>query len=200
MKGLGGTRTAKGSARRKFVYSPNMLTCSSVLREWPALGCARIRLGCPGGSSLSRHTKTNTLITIGVALLASAIPLCAANAIGTAVLVVRVAEAEQLQLQGENALLRIRLASGVTANLWADEFCGDPGQQGMVITKSGIYTLPLNNLLPGKKISVCLVSSDGILRESVVGPAVSASPPGTRQNAGPLAPRNHAVRGKVVQP
>lgn len=105
-------------------------------------------------------------------LLASAPLLHAQSKTGTTSLSLTVGQQEQLQLQGENVILKIRLASGVTARLWGDEGCATPIQKAMVMTKSGAYTISFDNVPHNSKGYVCLLTSDGILRDSVVWPEV----------------------------
>jgi hypothetical protein len=80
-----------------------------------------------------------------------------------------------LQPQGENVMLKIRLAAGVTARLWGGKACGMPIQQAMVLTKSGTYILLAENIPHDEKAYLCLVSSDGTLRDAVVWPQVSTT-------------------------
>ena len=109
-----------------------------------------------------------TLIALSlVGLLVSAALLYAKSKTGTATLLVTVREEELVQIQGESVILKIRLASGVTAKLWGDTACGAPGQEAMVLTKSGTYTISLGSVSQDQRGYVCLLSSDGTLRDSL---------------------------------
>lgn len=120
-----------------------------------------------------RHTMTRTFIALSLAgWLAWVASLYGQSRTGTATLLVTVREQEQLQLQGENVILKIRLASGVTARLWGSRACGMPIQQAMVFTKSGTYILLQENIPHDEEGDLCLLSSDRTLRDAVAWPQV----------------------------
>jgi len=166
------------SRKQGEVFSSSPLVFLSVVPERPTSGYAQVRSGSlKSGRLVRRHANAGTRIPLClVGWLASATLLYAQSKTATTTLYVTVGEAEQLQLQGVTTILRIRLASGVMAKLWSDEFCGIPSQQATVITRSGTYTIPLDNITPRKKAYVCLLSSDGILRDSVLWPAAGPTP------------------------
>jgi hypothetical protein len=78
-----------------------------------------------------------------------------------------------LQDQNGSIVLKIRLARGTTARLWAANSCTSFSLPSQVILASGTYTIPLNTLTPvsSKPVAVssrvCLVSSDGVLNDSL---------------------------------
>jgi hypothetical protein len=91
----------------------------------------------------------------------------------TTSLVVQVAEAALLERQNDNVILKVRLARGVAVSLWADKSCTAPAVESYIITASGTYTIPLNQINQGLNAeaadqgSICLQSSDGVLRRSL---------------------------------
>ena len=78
-----------------------------------------------------------------------------------------------LQNQNGAVLVKIRLARGTTARLWAANTCTSPSPESHFIAQSGIYTIPHSALTPvsSNPISgatqVCLASSDGVLNDSL---------------------------------
>jgi hypothetical protein len=100
--------------------------------------------------------------------LASAALVFGQSKTATTRLLLTVRGEEQLQRQGGNVILKIRLAPGVTAKLWGDQACGRPIQAAMVITNSGTYTLAFDNIPYEGKAYLCLLSSDGTLRDHMV--------------------------------
>ena len=100
------------------------------------------------------------------------IPLYAQARTAAASLTVQVRPEEMLQVQNGSVALKVRLASGATARLWAANSCTSPSPESQVIITSGIYTIPLNTLTPvgshpGPSAGqVCLMSSDGVLNDS----------------------------------
>jgi hypothetical protein len=108
-----------------------------------------------------------------VGLLRVAPPLYAKSRSVTTTLILQVAEASQLELQNDNVIVKLRLTRGVAANVWGDKACTTPAYESYIITASGTYSIPLNeiNLGPNSegadKGSICLQSSDGVLHSSL---------------------------------
>lgn len=73
----------------------------------------------------------------------------------------------QLQEQGTDVILKIRLVQGTTAKLWGDNSCGLPKDNGKTITASGTYTISVKNLAAQGQAYACAASSDGILKASI---------------------------------
>jgi hypothetical protein len=112
-------------------------------------------------------------VLIGViVLLTGQIPLYAQSRMATSSLVLQVRPEELLQVQNDSVVLKIRLARGTMAQLWAAESCTSPSPESQVIIASGKYTIPLNTLTPVSSNTtattgqVCLASSDGVLNDS----------------------------------
>lgn len=87
-------------------------------------------------------------------------------------LVLQVRPEELLKDNNGSVLLKIRLARGSSAQLWAADSCGSPTAYGTVINASGTYTIPYDSLRlestdPAGRSQVCLASSDGILHDSL---------------------------------
>lgn len=140
-----------------------------------------------GRSLAARHIRAGKLIALCcVGLLESLALVYAEGRTGTTSLWVTVREEEQLELQGENVTLKIRLARDVTARLWSDNACGTPVQQAKVFTKSGTYTLPIDSIPHEGKACLCLLSSDGRLQHSLVWPQEGAT---VAINSHALSPR-----------
>ena len=87
-----------------------------------------------------------------------------------------VGEQVYLAQQGNNLILKIRMAPGVTAQLWADNVCGQPKSNALVFTKSGNYTIPVESIKGSGASYACLLSSDGQLKTSVA--LAQSAPPG----------------------
>jgi len=108
-----------------------------------------------------------------VAFLSGTIQLYAWGRTGTTSLVLVVRPEEFLQAQYGGVLLKIRLARGTTAQLWAADACTAPPAQPYVIATSGVYSIPFSALGPVNRdgsqptTRVCLVSSDSLLHDSV---------------------------------
>jgi hypothetical protein len=91
----------------------------------------------------------------------------------TTTLILQVAEAGQFELQNDNVIVKLRLAPGVAVSLWGDKDCATPADESYIITASGTFTIPLNQIKQGQKAagddeaSLCLQSSDGVLRRSL---------------------------------
>ena len=73
----------------------------------------------------------------------------------------------QLQEQGTDVILKIRLAQGTNAKLWGDNSCGFPKDNGRTFTASGTYTISVQNLSARGQTYACAVSSDGLLKASI---------------------------------
>jgi hypothetical protein len=108
-----------------------------------------------------------------VAFLSGTIQLDGQSRTATASLILQVRPEESLQAQYGGVLLKIRLARGTTAQLWAADACTAPPAQPYVIATSGVYSIPFSALIPvsneGSQTTtqVCLVSSDGLLHDSL---------------------------------
>jgi len=131
-----------------------------------------------------------SLARLSVALLAGAALLYgqARSRSGTTTVTVR--EQELLQLHGVDITLKIRLRSGVTASLWGDRACRAPIPTAMAITASGTYSIPLTRIPQAeeKTAFVCLLSSDGRLRDSILWPPkpyVTPLPPSVLRRSTP---------------
>lgn len=105
--------------------------------------------------------------------LTSAISLYAQRRTATTSLELRVRPEELLRVQNDSLVLKIRLAPGTIASIWAANSCTSPAPQSRVISASGTYTLPLHALMSmlsnptSSATQVCLASSDGVLNDSV---------------------------------
>jgi hypothetical protein len=107
-------------------------------------------------------------------LLVPAISLRAEGKTGIITVSVTIPEQAQLQLQGGNVNLKIRLAPGVSARLWRDDSCRAPHSESNSYSQSGSFVIPLDSLPRSSGAQVCLLSSDGVLRSSMELPTASA--------------------------
>jgi hypothetical protein len=88
-------------------------------------------------------------------------------------LIVQVEEAGQLEFQNDNVIVKVRLTPGVAVSLWGEKVCTAPADESYIITAPGTYAIPLNQIKQAQKVagddegSVCLQSSDGVLRHSL---------------------------------
>jgi hypothetical protein len=73
----------------------------------------------------------------------------------------------QLQVQGADVILRIRLSQGTNAKVWGDNSCGLPKENGATFTTSGTYSLSVQNLQGQGQSFACAASSDGLLMASI---------------------------------
>ena len=73
----------------------------------------------------------------------------------------------ELQVQGTDVILKIRLVQGTTAKLWGDNSCGLPKENGTTFTASGTYTISVQNLAAQGQAYACAGSSDGLMRASI---------------------------------
>lgn len=135
------------------------------------------------------HAPTRMAALVSLILwLTSAPQLYAQRRMATASLVVQVRPEEQLQSQNGSVVLKIRLARGTTARLWAADTCASSSQATHVITLSGTYSIPWSGFTPvsnnpsSSAMRVCLASSDGALNDSLpvefLGPRYGATAPG----------------------
>jgi hypothetical protein len=120
------------------------------------------------------RTRGRAPALIGVMVLLTGITqLYAQNRTATGSLVLQVRPEERLEDQNGIVALKIRLAGGTTARLWAADSCTSPSPQSQVITMSGIYSIPHSALTPvinnpgSGTMRVCLASSDGLLNDSL---------------------------------
>lgn len=91
---------------------------------------------------------------------------------------VAVGEEMLLTQTGANANLKIRLSSGVTAQVWGDSSTACSNAQGSLTeTASGTYTISLSTIPFGTNQNnyVCVKSSDSTLNANVVWPHVATS-------------------------
>ena len=69
---------------------------------------------------------------------------------------------------GDNAVrLKIRLAPGAQATLWASDSCEAPLPNGFVVSRAGAYLIPLSAIENTGSRNICLASSDGALNSSI---------------------------------
>lgn len=138
-------------------------------------GQTSIRLGYPW-----TRGKTAALIVMAIVSLTCALQLHAQSRIAAATLVLQVVQEDLLQLQSGNVALKIRLDGGKTARLWVANSCTSPSPESYLIAKSGTYSIPFDALRPASSeppsgaAYVCLLSSDGVLNDSL---AVGIIPP-----------------------
>ncbi len=151
-----------------------------TLRRKPALAWAR----------------TAAFVAIAL-LLNGAVQLYAQGRTSTASLVLQVRPEVLLEDQNGSVGLKIRLARGATASLWAANSCTSPSAPShVIISMSGFYSLPLSALIPASAnpnpstTQVCLASSDGALNESltveVMGTGNGAAVPGATSLIAPI--------------
>jgi hypothetical protein len=120
-----------------------------------------------------QSAKWTLIALLWVGLLRFASPLHAQGRTVTTTLILRVAEAGLIEQQNDNVIVKLRLTPGVAASLWGDKSCTTPTFESHIITASGTYTIPLDQIKPGQKVegddegSICLQSSDGVLRRSL---------------------------------
>jgi hypothetical protein len=139
--------------------------------------------------------KWTLIALLSVGLLRVASPVRAQSRIVTTTLILQVAEAGLLERQNDNVIVMLRLTPGVAASLWGDKSCTAPADESYIITASGTYTIPLNQIKQGQKAqgddeaSICLQTSDGVLRRSlpVLGRAL---PAGTTTSPAKSAPQS----------
>jgi hypothetical protein len=74
----------------------------------------------------------------------------------------------QLQEQGTDLVLKIRLAEGTSVKLWGSNSCGSPTDDSKTFIASGTYTTAVQNLSLQGAAYACAVSSDGFLKASLL--------------------------------
>ncbi len=97
---------------------------------------------------------------------------------GSGVIGVSVAEQMLVTQSGANAVLKLRLKIGVTAQVWGDTTSSCSSVTGSLTqTSSGAYTIPLNTIPFGTNQNnyVCARTSDSALSSNVVWPHTAAS-------------------------
>ena len=97
---------------------------------------------------------------------------------GSGVIGVSVAQQMLLTQSGANAVLKLRLKTGVTAQVWGDTASSCSSATGSLTqTSSGAYTIPLNTIPFGTNQNnyVCVRTSDSALTSNVVWPHTAAS-------------------------
>jgi len=122
-----------------------------------------------------RSTRLSTIPTLTLIVLASSwvggAKLAAQSRTAHGALTVQVRPEELMRAQAGGVLLKIRLARGATARLWAADACGAVPPQAEVVAASGVYNIPLSSLAAGPsgsgRTNICLISSDGELKDSV---------------------------------
>lgn len=130
------------------------------------------------------------MLIVGIALLAGAPQLHAQGRIATASLVLQVRPQEFMKDLNGSVSVKIRLARGTTARLWAANSCISPSSESQIIAVSGIYTIPYSALTPVSSpnsgaTEVCLESSDGSLHDSLPVEILGAANGATVQGATP---------------
>jgi len=147
------------------------------------------------GLALGQGAREALIALLSLGLLRVAFLLHAQGRTVTTTLVLQVAEAGLLERQNDNVIITLRLKPGVAASLWGDKSCTVPGDESYIITASGTYVIPLNQIrqVPkaagGDEGSICLQSSDAVLRRSlqVIGSALTR---GAMTSATKSAPRS----------
>jgi len=148
-------------------------------------GVARLRPSAP----FRRGAKWTLIALLLLSSLKVAILLHASSKTVTTTLIVQVAEAGQLDVQNDVAVVRLRLNPGVAVTLWGDKSCATAPSDAYIITSSGSYTIPLNQIKQGPMAEadaqdfICMQSSDGVLRRSMLSTG-GASLKGTTHSAG----------------
>ena len=115
------------------------------------------------------HCSRKTGVRVAVALLSlalisglSIVGYTAAQQQKTATLTLGVQPQLLLVEQDPNVILKIRLAHGVTAQLWANNSCGSPKNNAMTFTASGTYTISIQSIKGHGELYACVLSSDGL--------------------------------------
>ena len=113
------------------------------------------------------------MVLLLVGFLRAAPLLHAESRTVTSTLILQVTEAALVEQQNDNVIVKVRLSPGVAASLWGDKSCTTPTLESLIITASGTYTLPLNQIKQAQpaigdgEASICMQSSDGLLRRSL---------------------------------
>lgn len=120
------------------------------------------------------HAGGRALLLVFASLLGNAPTLQAQGSrTESAALVLHVVPEDHMEVQSDAIVLKIRLARGASARLWAADSCSSPSAESHVVSKSGTYNIPYAVLRMVATIPtdgsdrVCLESSDGTLRDSV---------------------------------
>jgi hypothetical protein len=125
------------------------------------------------GPSPARARGRMAALIVVIVLLTGVPRLYAQGRTATTSLALQVRPEELLQDQNRSVVLKIRLARGTTARFWAANSCASPSPQWHVIAMSGTYSIPYSALTPVSSspspstMQVCLVSSDGMLNDSL---------------------------------
>ena len=69
--------------------------------------------------------------------------------------------------RNSTVLVKVRLAPGAQARVWAGESCGAVGDDAQVISASGTIPIELGSINGEGKLLVCLTSTDGRLNVSL---------------------------------
>ena len=111
----------------------------------------------------SRKNRVRAVAVLSLALIAglSVVRFTAAQQQKATTLTVGVQPQLLLVQQGSNVILKIRLAHGVTAELWADNSCDTPRNNAMTFSASGTYTIPVQSIKGHGEQYACVLSSDG---------------------------------------
>jgi hypothetical protein len=106
------------------------------------------------------------VIVAGFLFVAAA--LAQSSSVSSAQIFVDVRPEAVLAWQGDSmVLVKIRLAPGTQARVWASDTCGAPTVGGQVIPASGALAIELASIGGARKPLVCLASSDGRLSASL---------------------------------
>ena len=118
------------------------------------------------GISLSRFGYLTTMLLAAAVFLVPRVGAQAQTA-RPGTLAINIRPQIQLQTQGTDVVLKIRLEPGITAKLWRDDSCGLPTETATTIAASGTYTIAIQNLVSQGQAYVCAASSDGLLKDSI---------------------------------
>jgi hypothetical protein len=114
------------------------------------------------------------VVLAGLFVLLSGVSLAHAQGrMAASALLLQVRQEVLLQDRNGTLVVKIRLARGTSARIWAADSCASPSPESSVISASGIYTIPHTAFAPvsssaaSAATQVCLASSDGVLHDSV---------------------------------
>ena len=79
---------------------------------------------------------------------------------------ITIAPAAKITVAQDNVDLKIRLVQGTSAVLWAANDCSTPGE-GIPLTHSGQYHFDVRTVTKGHATQLCVLSSDGRVKDSV---------------------------------
>ena len=106
--------------------------------------------------------------TIIMGLLFVAAGWAQASSVSSAQMFVDVRAAAALAWQGDSVVLvKVRLAPGTQARVWADDTCGAATASARVVSSSGTVAIGLATIDGAGKPMVCLSSSDGRISASL---------------------------------